>query len=77
MEQVTGVKMTKQQLEQLLEQRAAKGKGKRTTRRKAKGDYHTICVLCREEFRTVASEDRHLNETGHGRYALVLVQASG
>jgi hypothetical protein len=45
---------------------------KRTTRRTAGGPYHTICVLCRQEFTTRASEDRHVNETGHPRYALVL-----
>jgi hypothetical protein len=45
---------------------------KRTTRKTAPGPYHTICVLCREEFRTRAAEDRHVTATGHPRYALVL-----
>jgi hypothetical protein len=45
---------------------------KRTTRRTAPGPYHTICVLCSAEFTTRASEDRHVNETHHPRYALVL-----
>jgi hypothetical protein len=46
---------------------------KRTTRRTVKGaPYFTICKACGMEFRTVASEDRHLNETRHARYELVL-----
>jgi hypothetical protein len=44
----------------------------RTTRKTARGPYHTICVLCRQEFTTRASEDRHVADTGHPRYALVL-----
>ena len=45
----------------------------RTTRRTVKGaPYFTICKACGMEFRTVASEDRHLNETRHARYELVL-----
>jgi predicted NodU family carbamoyl transferase len=46
-------------------------RAKRTTRRAAPGPYHTVCVLCREEFRTRAAEDRHVDETQHPRYALV------
>jgi hypothetical protein len=44
----------------------------RTTRKTAKGPYHTVCVACGEEFHTLASEDRHLNTTKHGNYRLVL-----
>ena len=41
-------------------------------RRTAPGPYHTQCVLCREEFRTRVGEDRHVEATGHPRYALVI-----
>jgi len=45
----------------------------RTTGRVAKGaPYHTICKVCGEIFHTQASEDRHLEETKHGNYRLVL-----
>lgn len=44
----------------------------RTTRKTASGPYHTICCTCEEEFHTIAAEDRHLNETKHARYRLVL-----
>ena len=42
------------------------------TRRVAKGHYHTRCHTCGDEFNTMAAEDRHLNDTGHRRYAIVL-----
>lgn len=44
----------------------------RTTRKVARGPYHTVCVRCREDFTTAASEDRHVTETHHARYELVL-----
>ena len=45
----------------------------RTTRRTAKGEpYHTVCVACGEEFHTIASEDRHVKNTTHRNYRLVL-----
>lgn len=44
----------------------------RTTRRVAKGAYHTVCHDCGEEFHTSAAEDRHLENTKHARYQLVL-----
>lgn len=34
--------------------------------------YHTRCVKCAEEFRTQAAEHRHLLETEHRRYELVI-----
>jgi hypothetical protein len=37
--------------------------------------YHTVCVLCRSHFTTQAAEDRHLEATGHPRYALVIEPA--
>lgn len=46
--------------------------GKVRTRKTAKGPYRTVCCACETEFHTEASETRHLNETGHGRYRLVL-----
>jgi hypothetical protein len=45
---------------------------KRTTRKTATGPYLTECVMCKTRFTTRASEDRHVNETGHPRYSLVL-----
>ena len=44
----------------------------RTTRKTAKGPWHTVCTTCDLEFRTEASETRHVNETKHARYRLVL-----
>ena len=45
----------------------------RTTRRTVKGvPYLTICKTCEMEFRTLASEDRHVEATKHARYELVL-----
>jgi hypothetical protein len=43
----------------------------RTTKHEAGGPYRTRCVACRIEFTTMASEDRHVTETGHARYELV------
>ena len=45
--------------------------GHRTPRRRP-GPYATACHECQELFFTMASETRHLNETGHSRYELVL-----
>jgi hypothetical protein len=46
---------------------------KRTTRKTARGPYLTECVLCPgSRFTTIAAEDRHLAETSHPRYALIL-----
>lgn len=45
---------------------------KQKNRREAGGQYRTVCVMCGEEFKSIAAEDRHLKETGHPRYALVL-----
>jgi hypothetical protein len=45
----------------------------RTTRREVRGEpYFTICKTCGLEFRTVASEDRHLRETHHPRYQILI-----
>jgi zinc-finger of acetyl-transferase ESCO len=48
-----------------------KGK-KRTTRKVAKAAYLTVCKTCGERFTTAASEDRHVHDTHHARYELVL-----
>jgi len=42
------------------------------TRRRARTTYHTRCVTCEQRFTTEASEERHLRESGHHRYELVL-----
>lgn len=43
----------------------------RTTRKVAKGRYHTTCHTCGEHFMTIASEDRHLAaHPDHRRYEL-------
>jgi len=41
-------------------------------RREARGNYHTTCKSCGEDFTTRASEDEHLNRTRHANYLLVL-----
>ena len=41
-------------------------------RRTAKGPYLTVCKTCGEEFTTMASEDRHLKETKHIRYYILI-----
>lgn len=42
-------------------------------RRVAPGPYHTRCHTCSEEFRTMASEDRHhAANPEHRRYEVVL-----
>lgn len=33
---------------------------------------NTRCCTCGEIFETIAAEDRHVNETRHGRYEAVL-----
>lgn len=46
---------------------------RKTTRRTVKGaPYFTICKACGFESRTQAAEDRHVNDTKHARYELVL-----
>jgi len=37
-----------------------------------RGTYHTRCKTCGEEFRTMASEDRHVHDTHHPRFETVL-----
>lgn len=44
----------------------------RTTRKTARGPYHTRCTTCQEEFTSMASEDRHVNTTQCRRFELVL-----
>lgn len=44
---------------------------KRTTRTEAKGPYRTRCCTCREEFTSIAAEDRHLSGA-HWRFEVVL-----
>lgn len=51
---------------------ASESKRHRTTRRVASGPYATACHTCHELFFSMAAETRHLNETGHSRYELVL-----
>lgn len=46
-------------------------KAPRRTRQEAGGPYHTICLECAQQFVTIASEDRHLNETRHVNYRVV------
>lgn len=45
-------------------------------RRTAPGPYHTVCVYCAAIFTTAASEDRHVEDTRHGRYQLILEAAA-
>lgn len=45
---------------------------KRRVRRTAKGPYLTKCKACGEVFDSRAAEDRHLDETRHYRYELIL-----
>jgi hypothetical protein len=45
---------------------------KRTTRKEASGPYMTQCRTCGEVFNTRAAEDRHVVETHHARYELIL-----
>ena len=47
-------------------------KPKRTTRKVGRGPYHTRCRTCGVEFTTAASEDRHVHDTHHVRYELVI-----
>ena len=52
-------------------------KGRRVAERKPGSralprGYHTVCAACRVEFTTQASEDRHLADTGHRRYEVVI-----
>lgn len=46
----------------------------RTTRKVARGRYHTRCV-CGQEFTTQAAEDRHVT-AGHNRYVVVTKDTS-
>lgn len=43
----------------------------RTTRKTARGPYHTRCMSCGAVFTTQASEDRHVS-AGHNRFECVL-----
>jgi hypothetical protein len=45
---------------------------RRRPRRTAPGPYRTVCAYCAEVFDTRAGEDRHVDETRHGRYDLIL-----
>ena len=38
--------------------------------------YHTICATCRVEFTSQASEDRHLADTRHCRYELIIERST-
>ena len=49
-----------------------KAKRARTTRKTAAGPYRTICKTCDVVFETSAAEDRHVADTGHARYEIVL-----
>jgi len=70
------VKMTAAEARKMgLDLSTAKPAKVRTTRRTAKGEaYHTVCKTpgCGMEFRSIAAEDRHLKETHHARFQLVL-----
>jgi hypothetical protein len=41
----------------------------------AKGPYLTVCKSCGEQFTTMAAEDRHLHETHHIRYQILIDKA--
>ena len=43
----------------------------RTTRKVARGPYHTRCRTCGEQFTTEASEERHMVAAHHARYELL------
>lgn len=45
---------------------------KRRVRRTARGPYLTKCKACGEVFTSRADEDRHLDETRHTNYLLIL-----
>lgn len=48
-------------------------KAKRTKNRaEAKGPYLSRCKTCGQEFTVEASEDRHVNETHHARYEVLI-----
>jgi len=68
------VQMTAAQARKLgIDLTGAKAAKVKTTRRTVKGaPYLTICKTCGMEFRTVASEDRHVKEFKHARYEVVL-----
>lgn len=57
---------------QLPQGPAGRQPAKTRQRKVAKGAYHTACISCGVEFNTRAAEDRHLDETHHARYELVL-----
>jgi len=46
------------------------------TRREASGPYLTRCKTCQEEFKTMASEDRHVRDTHHARYEVIIEEAT-
>jgi hypothetical protein len=50
---------------------AAPAKPKRT-RKAARAPYHSRCTRCGAEFRTQAAEERHVHDTHHARYELVV-----
>jgi hypothetical protein len=56
---------------------AAVPAGRKKDRSTAKGPYLTICKTCGEQFTTMASEDRHLKETKHIRYEIVIEPLKG
>jgi hypothetical protein len=44
----------------------------RRTRKAVTGEpYHSRCVACGDEFRSIAAEDRHVDDTKHARYEVV------
>lgn len=45
---------------------------KRGIRKEASGRYRTCCVTCGQQFTTIAAENRHLLESLHCRYEVVL-----
>jgi hypothetical protein len=44
----------------------------RTTSKRARAPYHSVCCKCQEVFTTEKSEERHDAATRHARYRLVL-----
>lgn len=70
---MTEIRMTTAQARKLGIDLSQAKPAKVRTRRTVRGEaYHTVCVACGEEFHTAAAEDRHVNETPHRNYRLVL-----
>jgi hypothetical protein len=56
---------------------APPGRGSTKDRRTAGGPYLTICKSCGDQFTSMAAEDRHLHETKHIRYDIIIEPLKG